>query len=48
MPVLVDGDEVINDSRRIREYLDWRYGESNGGSGRFRVAQRGSTIGGDD
>ena len=27
VPVLVDGDEVISDSRRILEYLDWRYGE---------------------
>jgi glutathione S-transferase len=25
VPVLVDGDEVINDSRRILEYLEWRY-----------------------
>jgi glutathione S-transferase len=23
VPVLVDGDEVINDSHRILEYLDW-------------------------
>ena len=28
VPVLVDGDEVVNDSRRILEYLEWRYGES--------------------
>jgi glutathione S-transferase len=27
VPVLVDGDEVISDSRRILQYLDWRYGE---------------------
>jgi glutathione S-transferase len=27
VPVLVDGDEVINDSRRILEYLDWAYGK---------------------
>jgi glutathione S-transferase len=26
VPVLVDGDEVIHDSKRIRQYLDWRYG----------------------
>lgn len=26
VPVLVDGDEVISDSRRILEYLDWRRG----------------------
>jgi glutathione S-transferase len=25
VPVLVDGDEVISDSRRILEYLDHRY-----------------------
>ena len=28
VPVLVDGDEVIHDSKRIRQYLDWKYGES--------------------
>jgi glutathione S-transferase len=28
VPVLVDGDEVVNDSRRILQYLDWRYAES--------------------
>jgi glutathione S-transferase len=27
VPVLVDGDEVISDSRRILQYLDWRYDE---------------------
>jgi glutathione S-transferase len=27
VPVLVDGEEVVNDSHRIRQYLDWRYGE---------------------
>ena len=27
VPVLVDGDEVVSDSHRIREYLDWRYGD---------------------
>lgn len=26
VPVLVDGDEVVNDSRRILEYLEWKYG----------------------
>ena len=25
VPVLVDGDEVVHDSRRILEYLEWRY-----------------------
>ena len=27
VPVLVDGDEVIHDSKRILEYLDHAYGE---------------------
>jgi glutathione S-transferase len=26
VPVLVDEDEVIHDSRRINQYLDWKYG----------------------
>jgi glutathione S-transferase len=26
VPVLIDGDEVVYDSRRILQYLDWRYG----------------------
>lgn len=43
VPVLVDRDEVINDSRRILEYLDWAYGEKDPES-----AQAGSTIDGDD
>ena len=25
VPVLVDGDEVVHDSRRIVQYLDWAY-----------------------
>ena len=25
VPLLVDGDETVHDSRRIREYVDWRY-----------------------
>lgn len=28
VPVLVDGDEVVYDSKRIIEYLEWRYGSS--------------------
>lgn len=24
VPVLVDGDEIVNDSKRIAEYLDWK------------------------
>jgi glutathione S-transferase len=27
VPVLVDGDEVISDSKRILQYLDYAYGE---------------------
>ena len=27
VPVLVDADEVIHDSKRIRQYLDWKYGK---------------------
>jgi glutaredoxin len=30
VPVLIDGDEVIHDSKRIREYLEWRYAPSEG------------------
>lgn len=26
VPLLIDGGEVIYDSRRILEYLEWRYG----------------------
>ncbi len=28
VPVLVDGEEVVHDSHRILEYLDWREGSS--------------------
>lgn len=28
VPVLVDGDEVIHDSRRIIQYLDWKYADA--------------------
>jgi len=27
VPVLVDGDEVVHDSRRILQYLEWAYRE---------------------
>ncbi len=30
VPLLIDGTEVIHDSKRIREYLDWRYGDDAG------------------
>lgn len=29
VPVIVDGDEIINDSRRIIEYLTNKYSSSN-------------------
>jgi glutathione S-transferase len=29
VPVLVDGDEVVSDSRRILQYLEWRYEEED-------------------
>ena len=32
VPVLIDGEEVITDSKRILEYLDWRYGNDEGGA----------------
>jgi glutathione S-transferase len=28
VPVLVDGDEVIHDSKRIIQYLEWKHGGS--------------------
>ena len=31
VPVLIDGDEVVHDSRRILQYLDWRYGKADPG-----------------
>jgi glutathione S-transferase len=31
LPVLVDGDEVIHDSKRILQYLEWKHGERAGG-----------------
>lgn len=26
VPVLVEGDEIVHDSRRIAQYLEWRHG----------------------
>src|SRR4051812_8853783 len=28
VPVLVDGEEIVHDSKRILQYLDWAYGEA--------------------
>jgi glutathione S-transferase len=25
VPLLIDGEEIVHDSKRIREYLEWRY-----------------------
>jgi glutathione S-transferase len=30
VPVLVDGEQVIHDSKRILEYLEWKYGKDAG------------------
>ncbi len=32
VPVLICGDEVIHDSKRINEYLDWRFGPESDGA----------------
>lgn len=32
VPMLIDGDEVVYDSKRILEYLQWRYGEEGDSS----------------
>jgi hypothetical protein len=29
VPVLVDGEEVIHDSKRIIQYLEWKYGRED-------------------
>lgn len=34
VPVLVDGDEVIHDSKRILEYIEWRYEADPGAESR--------------
>jgi glutathione S-transferase len=31
VPVLVDGDEIIHDSKRILQYLDWKYAKGSEG-----------------
>jgi glutathione S-transferase len=47
VPVLVDGDEVVNDSRRILQYLEWRYGEESGRNPEGSEI-RASTMGSDE
>jgi glutathione S-transferase len=43
VPVLVDGEEVVNDSRRILQYLDWRYAGEDA-----KVGSTASTMGTDE
>jgi len=40
VPLLIDGDEIVHDSQRIREYLQWRYGPDAASA---RVEGEGST-----
>jgi glutathione S-transferase len=47
VPVLVDGDEVISDSRRILQYLEWAYGEPSKAS-TAKQAEGPSTIESDE
>lgn len=32
VPLLIDGDEVVHDSKRILQYLSWRYGSDEEGA----------------
>jgi glutathione S-transferase len=41
VPVLVDGDEVIHDSKRILQYLEWKYGTRESASDRAESGPRG-------
>jgi glutathione S-transferase len=45
--VLADGDEVIHDSRRILQYLDWAYREA-GGDAPAKQAEGASTMQSDE
>jgi glutathione S-transferase len=42
VPLLIDGEEIIHDSKRIREYLEWRYGAAEADAGE---ADRGDAAG---
>lgn len=33
VPLLVDGDEVVHDSKRIAQYVEWAYGDRPGETG---------------
>jgi glutathione S-transferase len=39
VPVLVDGDEVVSDSRRIIQYLDWKYRKDDSEPSQQRAIQ---------
>jgi len=41
VPVLVDGDQVIHDSKRIIQYLDWKYRKAAKRSGAAEAGQAG-------
>jgi glutathione S-transferase len=45
VPVLIDGEEVIHDSRRIREYLDWAHGGESEASGSEAKSDAGGDSG---
>jgi glutathione S-transferase len=49
VPVLVDDSEVVSDSRRILQYLDWKYGDEAASAGDISESGgRGSTIHADE
>ena len=41
VPVLVDGQEIVHDSKRIIQYLDWKYGEDENRAGLYNVKHDG-------
>jgi glutathione S-transferase len=41
VPVLVDGDQVICDSKRILQYLEWKYGTPGSASDRAETGRPG-------
>jgi glutathione S-transferase len=45
VPILVDGSEVIHDSKRIIEYLEWRYGEQAADARREETERRAAKAG---
>jgi glutathione S-transferase len=47
VPVLVDGEEIVSDSRRILQYLEWRY-EGESGENAEGAGIEPSTMSADD